>query len=118
MYSRAYVFHSGRDFNTDMSEPPLTVAAQVDRLIIQATSLENLCQCFSGWYVTCHLRSVVAADRRCLGVHSGDPALFCYCYFCIYTSLVFCTRPAYSRLCYFCFARKLNLSAFEFDFDQ
>lgn len=38
----------GRDFNPD---EVLTVPAQVDKLIIQATSLENLCQCFSGWYV-------------------------------------------------------------------
>lgn len=38
----------GRDFNPD---EVLTVPAQVDKLILQATSLENLCQCFSGWYV-------------------------------------------------------------------
>ena len=38
----------GRDFNP---EEPLSVSAQVDKLILQATSLENLCQCFSGWYV-------------------------------------------------------------------
>ena len=38
----------GRDFNP---EEVLTVPAQVDKLILQATSLENLCQCFSGWYV-------------------------------------------------------------------
>ena len=38
----------GRDFNPEES---LSVSAQVDKLILQATSLENLCQCFSGWYV-------------------------------------------------------------------
>ena len=38
----------GRDFNP---EEVLTVSAQVEKLILQATSLENLCQCFSGWYV-------------------------------------------------------------------
>lgn len=42
----------GRDFNP---EEPLSVSAQVDKLILQATSLENLCQCFSGWYVRCPL---------------------------------------------------------------
>ena len=51
VYNRVQNKLTGRDFNTDPSEPPLSVPAQVDRLIIQATSLENLCQCFSGWYV-------------------------------------------------------------------
>jgi FKBP12-rapamycin complex-associated protein len=37
---------TGRDFNPDIVLP---VTAQVDKLILQATSLENLCQCFSGW---------------------------------------------------------------------
>ncbi|KAH9072320.1 atypical/PIKK/FRAP protein kinase [Lactarius deliciosus] len=37
---------TGRDFNPDVV---LSVQAQVDKLILQATSLENLCQCFSGW---------------------------------------------------------------------
>ncbi|THH30677.1 hypothetical protein EUX98_g3507 [Antrodiella citrinella] len=37
---------TGRDFNP---EHPLSVQAQVDKLILQATSIENLCQCFSGW---------------------------------------------------------------------
>jgi FKBP12-rapamycin complex-associated protein len=40
----------GRDFNPNVV---LTVQAQVDKLILQATSLENLCQCFSGWYDPC-----------------------------------------------------------------
>ena len=39
---------TGRDF------PPenhvLSVPAQVQRLIEQATSHENLCQCYIGWY--------------------------------------------------------------------
>ena len=35
----------------DFTESPLTVPEQVDKLILQATSLENLCQCFSGWCV-------------------------------------------------------------------
>ncbi|OSX64010.1 hypothetical protein POSPLADRAFT_1065405 [Postia placenta MAD-698-R-SB12] len=46
VYNRVQHKLTGRDFNPDVS---LTVAAQVDKLIIQATSLENLCQCFSGW---------------------------------------------------------------------
>ncbi|KAJ7623177.1 phosphatidylinositol 3-kinase [Roridomyces roridus] len=36
----------GKDFDPEV---PLTVVAQVDKLILQATSIENLCQCFSGW---------------------------------------------------------------------
>ncbi|KZT69244.1 phosphatidylinositol 3-kinase [Daedalea quercina L-15889] len=46
VYNRVQHKLTGRDFNPDI---PLSVAAQVDKLIIQATSLENLCQCFSGW---------------------------------------------------------------------
>lgn len=42
----------GRDFKPD---EVLSVPAQVDKLIIQATSLENLCQCFSGWYALSYL---------------------------------------------------------------
>jgi len=40
------IWTPGRDFNPDV---PLTVPMQVEKLILQATSLENLCQCFSGW---------------------------------------------------------------------
>ena len=37
---------TGRDFgNTE----PLDPSAQVQRLILQATSHENLCQCYIGW---------------------------------------------------------------------
>ncbi|KAI9910180.1 hypothetical protein PsorP6_010397 [Peronosclerospora sorghi] len=39
---------SGRDFEGDGGEP-LDVSAQVHRLISQATSHENLCQCYIGW---------------------------------------------------------------------
>jgi phosphatidylinositol kinase/protein kinase (PI-3 family) len=39
---------SGRDFEGDAGEP-LDVSAQVQRLISQATSHENLCQCYIGW---------------------------------------------------------------------
>lgn len=39
---------TGRDFNPRVT---LDVPTQVDRLILQATSLENLCQCYVGWYV-------------------------------------------------------------------
>ena len=59
----------GRDFNPD---EVLTVQAQVDKLINQATSLENLCQCFSGWYVLgssyFYRRSLTVS----IGVPSGD----------------------------------------------
>jgi FKBP12-rapamycin complex-associated protein len=37
---------TGRDFDPNVV---LTAQDQVDKLILQATSLENLCQCFSGW---------------------------------------------------------------------
>jgi len=36
---------TGKDFEQEI----LDVAAQVRRLIDQATSIENLCQCFVGW---------------------------------------------------------------------
>lgn len=39
-------FITGRDFNPEVA---LNVQEQVEKLILQATSLENLCQCFSGW---------------------------------------------------------------------
>lgn len=38
----------GRDFNTG-SDAPLLVSEQVQRLIIEATSPINLCQCYIGW---------------------------------------------------------------------
>ena len=37
---------TGRDFSV---ETPVDVAKQVDLLIKQATSHENLCQCYIGW---------------------------------------------------------------------
>ncbi|KDQ61375.1 hypothetical protein JAAARDRAFT_66505 [Jaapia argillacea MUCL 33604] len=46
VYNRVQNKLTGRDFTPDVV---LTVPAQVDKLILQATSLENLCQCFSGW---------------------------------------------------------------------
>ncbi|KAF9525319.1 phosphatidylinositol 3-kinase [Crepidotus variabilis] len=46
VYNRVQNKITGRDFNPDVV---LTVPAQVDKLIEQATALENLCQCFSGW---------------------------------------------------------------------
>ncbi|CAA9998750.1 unnamed protein product [Nesidiocoris tenuis] len=39
---------TGRDFNHD---EPVEVHKQVELLIQQATSNENLCQCYIGWYV-------------------------------------------------------------------
>ncbi|PPQ67890.1 hypothetical protein CVT26_007090, partial [Gymnopilus dilepis] len=46
VYNRVQNKITGRDFNPDVV---LSVPMQVDKLIEQATSLENLCQCFSGW---------------------------------------------------------------------
>ncbi|KAL1122375.1 hypothetical protein AAG570_003780 [Ranatra chinensis] len=41
---------TGRDFANE-SNKQVTVPKQVDLLILQATSNENLCQCYIGWYV-------------------------------------------------------------------
>lgn len=46
VYNRVQNKLTGRDFNPDVA---LSVETQVDKLIEQATSFENLCQCFSGW---------------------------------------------------------------------
>ncbi|GAW01271.1 atypical PIKK FRAP protein kinase [Lentinula edodes] len=46
VYERVQKKLTGRDFNPEES---LSVKSQVDKLINQATSLENLCQLFSGW---------------------------------------------------------------------
>ncbi|KII85882.1 hypothetical protein PLICRDRAFT_144570 [Plicaturopsis crispa FD-325 SS-3] len=46
VYNRVQHKLTGRDFNPDVV---LSVTSQVDKLISQATALENLCQCFSGW---------------------------------------------------------------------
>ncbi|KAK7056413.1 phosphatidylinositol kinase-related protein kinase tor1 [Paramarasmius palmivorus] len=46
VYERVQKKLTGRDFDPDVSLP---VKVQVDKLILQATSLENLCQLFSGW---------------------------------------------------------------------
>lgn len=45
---------TGRDFNPRVT---LDVQTQVDKLIQQATSLENLCQCYIGWLVFLSLYS-------------------------------------------------------------
>ncbi|KIJ55748.1 hypothetical protein M422DRAFT_24274 [Sphaerobolus stellatus SS14] len=46
VYKRVQDKLNGRDFDPNVT---LSIEAQVDRLIQEATSLENLCQCFSGW---------------------------------------------------------------------
>ncbi|KAF7362629.1 Serine/threonine-protein kinase TOR [Mycena venus] len=46
VYNRIQHKLTGRDFNMDVA---LSVEDQVDKLIRQAMSLENLCQCFAGW---------------------------------------------------------------------
>jgi serine/threonine-protein kinase mTOR len=40
---------TGRDFLKNEDAEDFTVAQQVDRLITEATSIENLCQLFNGW---------------------------------------------------------------------
>ncbi|KAJ6525906.1 phosphatidylinositol 3-kinase [Mycena vulgaris] len=46
VYNRVQHKLTGRDFNRDIA---LSVEDQVDKLIRQAMSVENLCQAFSGW---------------------------------------------------------------------
>ncbi|KAF7309821.1 Serine/threonine-protein kinase TOR [Mycena indigotica] len=46
VYNRVQAKLTGRDFDPDVA---LSVEDQVEKLIIQAMSLENLCQCFAGW---------------------------------------------------------------------
>ncbi|KAJ7026840.1 FAT domain-containing protein [Mycena alexandri] len=46
VYNRVQHKLTGRDFNMDIA---YSVEDQVDMLIRQAMSLENLCQCFAGW---------------------------------------------------------------------
>jgi hypothetical protein len=67
--TRAIGIKSGRDFNPDNI---LTVPEQVDKLILQATSLENLCQCFSGWCVAFKPYSSLDSPDHCLGVLFGS----------------------------------------------
>ena len=66
MFSMLIIIRKGRDFNPDNV---LTVPEQVDKLILQSTSLENLCQCFSGWYVPFkslfHIVFIYSLSRRC-----------------------------------------------------
>ena len=45
-YTRVQQKLTGKDFKPDTE---LSVPEQVDRLIQQATAVENLCQCFPGW---------------------------------------------------------------------
>jgi FKBP12-rapamycin complex-associated protein len=48
MHSESDVLQ-GRDFNPDVE---LSVNDQVEKLIVQATAVENLCQCFLGAIAT------------------------------------------------------------------
>jgi FKBP12-rapamycin complex-associated protein len=40
---------TGRDFAKSDLDPDLTVDKQIDRLIKEATNVENLCQLYQGW---------------------------------------------------------------------
>ena len=51
---------TGRDFPYE-TEGTLSIQRQVELLVQQATSHENLCQCYIGWWVHSRLRS-----RDCL----------------------------------------------------
>ena len=48
MIKRHFIL-AGRDFPTDDA---ITAEKQVDLLVKQATSHENLCQCYIGWFVS------------------------------------------------------------------
>ena len=68
------IVNQGQDFDPDNV---LTVPEQVDKLILQATSVENLCQCFSGWYVTSYSFLVLYRfTNHRLGVISGSSLIF------------------------------------------
>lgn len=60
---------TGRDFNPRVT---LDVPTQVEKLIQQATSLENLCQCYVGWYVLVSFSKGCLLNLSLLGVHSGN----------------------------------------------
>ncbi|KAJ6619840.1 atypical/PIKK/FRAP protein kinase [Mycena sp. CBHHK59/15] len=63
VYNRVQNKLTGRDFDPDES---LSVDAQVEKLIQHATSIENLCQCFSGWYVHIYFLGALAQRvHRC-----------------------------------------------------
>ena len=47
--SRIQAKLTGRDFAKYDFDPDLTVQQQVDRLIKEATNVENLCQLYQGW---------------------------------------------------------------------
>lgn len=49
MINRIQAKLTGRDFLKSEEAEDLSVAEQVDRLIGEATSIENLCQLFNGW---------------------------------------------------------------------
>lgn len=68
---------SGTDFcDMDDTDEPLDVPDQVQRLIVQATSTENLCQLFIGWYVR--------AGDRCLFRAICNSKLCCSLYRCAF----------------------------------
>jgi FKBP12-rapamycin complex-associated protein len=47
--TRIQAMLTGRDFAKSDLDPDLTVDKQVDRLIKEATNVENLCQLYQGW---------------------------------------------------------------------
>ncbi|KAJ7758626.1 phosphatidylinositol 3-kinase [Mycena metata] len=67
VYNRVQHKLTGRDFNMDIA---YSVEDQVDMLIRQAMSLENLCQCFAGWFVN-FLQHKFDPTDSLQGVRSG-----------------------------------------------
>lgn len=49
MINRIQAKLTGRDFAKNDDSEDLSVEVQVERLIEEATSVENLCQLFTGW---------------------------------------------------------------------
>ena len=56
-------FWHGIKKNSNFGETTVTVEKQVDLLIEQATSKENLCQCYRGWCVDLFIPSFFSIKR-------------------------------------------------------
>ena len=95
---------TGRDFAT---EDPVDVHRQVELLIQQATSHENLCQCYIGWSVTlwavvllCYLSAFVCVSLcLCVCVCVCVCACVCVCvcacvcvFLCVCVCMYACVR--------------------------
>ena len=67
---------TGRDFAT---EDPVDVQRQVELLIQQATSHENLCQCYIGWSVPLVWYVCVCVPQKCCWSRGAGSVERSYC---------------------------------------